>query len=143
MQNRNTPWVNAALDAARGCSFKFRCPDVLNKDLAHQPPIIQKYRIASPFAERKARRLTDYRKRRRSQSDTARLILFTVVFFARHALGSVGNIRTCAAVSFHINSFDFFRRGRSRRRGLSLKQTRESVNPQTAFSEIPKDPFFL
>lgn len=33
------------------------------------------------------------------------------LFSAHHVLVSVGNIRTCAAVSFHNNSFDFFRSG--------------------------------
>lgn len=33
------------------------------------------------------------------------------LFSVHHVLVSVGNIRTCAAVSFHNNSFDFFRSG--------------------------------
>ena len=41
----------------------------------------------------------------------ARHIQYMFLFSAHHVLVSVGNIRTCAAVSFHNNSFDFFRSG--------------------------------
>ena len=40
-----------------------------------------------------------------------RRIQYMFLLSAHHVLVSVGNIRTCAAVSFHNNSFDFFRSG--------------------------------
>ena len=48
---------------------------------------------------------------RRSHTGFVRRIQYMFLFSAHHVLVSVGNIRTCAAVSFHNNSFDFFRSG--------------------------------